>query len=316
MIAAGLEAELTSAQRFILGYESVLSALRPRAVLSLSELYPGIEPVVAAGTRLSIPTVHVQHGNIPEIARMADFRYDAFCVFGEAYAETLERLGTPRDRLRVTGSPYMELVPPERSIPSADNLPAADQSVAGRPFTILFIAGYLTGFSSQALLYSTLAMVLAYAGGRPDVRVIVKLHPAVNSGEWVTGYEAAIADHPDASVEILREADTYELIRACDCVVTRGSTVAFEAAWLRKPVILVNALGSPTHLPLDTEGTALVASNAEEFAECVERLRSGFAVPEQAFESVERRYAFGADGRAGERIADICAGLGGIRDTS
>lgn len=310
-IAAGLIAELVSSQRFVRGYETVLGAIRPHVVLSLSELYPGIEPVAAASRRLGIPTVHVQHGNIPRIARMSDFRYDAFCVFGEAYAETLETLGTPRERLRVTGSPFMDLEPPEHAIAASRETPLVPS--AETPFTILFIGGYLTDFSSQALLYETLAMVLEYAEGRPDVRVIVKLHPAVNSGEWVMGYEAAITEHPDASVEILREGGTYELIRSCDCVVTRGSTVAFEAAWLRKPVILVNALGSQTHLPLDVEGTALVASDPEEFAECATQLRSGFVVPEEAFEAVEQRYFSGADGRAGERIADICEELAGTK---
>ena len=160
-ILSGLEAELVHSQRFVRGYETILRSIRPQAVLSVSELYPGIEPVSAAGRRLGIPVVHVQHGNIPEIARMSDFPYDAFCVFGEAYAETLERLGTPRGRIRVTGSPHMDLMP----------------------------------------------------------------------------------------------------------------------------------------------------SAAEEFADCVTRLRSGETIPESAFESVERRYAFGADGRAGERIADACEEL-------
>jgi hypothetical protein len=58
-----------------------------------------------------------------------------------------------------------------------------------------------------------------------------------------------------------------------------------------------------------SEGVALRATDAEQFADCVERLRKGDAIPEQAFEAFDRRYAFRRDGLAGARIADVCEEL-------
>lgn len=310
----GLTTELIRTRRFLSGYDVVLRDLRPAVVLSVSELYPGIEPVAVACRRLGIPTVHVQHGNIPEIARMSRFPYDAVCVFGPAYAETLARLGTPSNRIRVTGSPLLDRTPaPASRSPIRETEYAAQGHMREDGYRILFIGGYHTGFSSQALLYETLAMVLEYAAHRPEIEVVVKLHPAVSSGLWVAGYEAALADNRTANVRLVTDEDVYGLIGWADCVITRGSTVALEAAWSRKPVVLLNALGSPTHLPLDAEGVALVASSRVEFAHCVEKLRSGLAFPEDAYQAVERRYAFRLDGGAGRRIADVCMELASAR---
>ena len=298
--------ELADALRFVAAYEALAGALMPSAFLSVSEFYRGVEPIAVVGQRLGIPTIHVQHGNIPDFARTSDFRFDAFCVFGQAYAETLALLGTDRDRVHVTGSPFMDLVPPS---PPPERVRGDEEA----PFRILFVAGYASAMSSHALLYETLSIALGYAEAVPNTDLVVKFHPAVSSGPAVAGYDIALAEHPDAQATILRHGDTHRLVSECDCVVTHGSSVAIEAAWMRKPVVLLNPLGAEARFPLVSEGTALSAANAAEFTDCMSRVRSGPVIRAEAYDSVQMRYGFVADRCAGHRIADVCEALAAER---
>jgi len=308
-LVEGVQTQLREAAGFATAYDLLVRSVRPSAIISVSELYPGVEPVVEVGRRRGVPTIHVQHGNIPEFDRMSDFRFDAFCVFGEVYKETLERLGTARGRLRVVGSPFSE-----RSLPVENEKELSDGSgrphhLETRPFTILFVAGYVSTRTSHAILYESLVPALEYAQLHPDVRLIVRLHPAVGRGGPIPGYDIALDELAGPNVEIPESSDVYELVRDADCVVTLGSTVAIESARFRKPVILMCPLGVEPFLPLVAEGTAFAARDSADFADCVTRLREGQPIPTEVYEAVECRYGFGANDNVGARIADICEEL-------
>jgi len=167
--------------------------------------------------------------------------------------------------------------------------------------------------SSHALLYETLSIALGYAEAVPNTDLVVKFHPAVSSGPAVAGYDIALAEHPDAQATILRHGDTHRLVSECDCVVTHGSSVAIEAAWMRKPCCSAESLGAEARFPLVSEGTALSAANAAEFTDCMSRVRSGPVIRAEAYDSVQMRYGFVADRCAGHRIADVCEALAAER---
>jgi CDP-glycerol glycerophosphotransferase (TagB/SpsB family) len=137
--------------------------------------------------------------------------------------------------------------------------------------------------------------------------VVVKLHPIGAGKEF--GYEVAIAEHPTAPVRVTREEDLYDLIGQCDCVVTHGSSVAIEAASFGVPTILLSPGGAPDVIPLVAEGVALRAVDIETLAACIEQLKTGEVPSSEAFERFDRRFALTHDGRAGERIADVCEEL-------
>ena len=287
-------------------------SLRPNLVLTVSEISPIVETVVPVCRSSRIPTVNVQHGSALDIPLNSDFRFDAFCVWGEGEGENLERCGTNPARIYVTGNPYMDCSARDETSASAPEPTVALRRSEGdrERFNILFATGYAWAMASDVPLYQTLGVVLEYAERDPSCHVCVKLHPVAAGHEL--GYEMALAEHPNASVSVVREGDLYELIRDSDCIATWQSTVAYEAVTFRKPTIILNLGGSNDLLPLVPEGVALRAADGQQFAECVERLRAGEVVTEEAFAAFERRYSFGQDGRAGSRIADVCEELAGL----
>jgi hypothetical protein len=308
-VALGFQTQYESTVALMRAHSAWLAAHRPNIVLTVNEIAPRVETVVPVSRKLGIPTVDVQHGAMMLTPLNADFRFDALCVFGEAYAENLNRLGTSPERIRVTGSPFTDrelgtLASKRPSPASEGQRPPCDHP---RGFVVLFAGGYAWDRVSDTSLYETLKMVLEYSERNQDCQIILKLHPIGKGSEL--GYEAALAEHPDVPIRIVREGSLHDWIGGIDCVATHGSTVAIEAASYRKPTILLSPRGSEDLLPLVSEGVALRATDAEQFADCVERLRKGDAIPEQAFEAFDRRYAFRRDGLAGARIADVCEEL-------
>ncbi len=257
-----------------------------------------------------VPSVNVQHGTITRTKRRAQFEYDAFCVFGEAYAELLEAGGTRADRIRVVGNPLFDGLAEGDDRPNTHPSRQATLrrlSLDEERFTILFCAQHTNATITDALLYRTLKPVLEYVDDRDDTQLVVKWHPLGSGKE--RGYESALSEHPKPVVAHVREDILLELLSAADCVVLYSSTTGFEAASLRKPVVVVNPTKLRDIVPFVREGTALEAKDAAEFAECIERIRSGNAIPPERYAALDERYHYRRDGKAGARIADVCEEL-------
>jgi hypothetical protein len=77
---------------------------------------------------------------------------------------------------------------------------------------------------------------------RPDTMLVVRSHPhkrikpARDVEEWLADVESAA---PDIHLDPYSAIDSYTLMRRADVVVTYGSTTGIEAAFARKPVIVM-----------------------------------------------------------------------------
>ncbi len=77
---------------------------------------------------------------------------------------------------------------------------------------------------------------------RPDTFLVVRSHPhkrikpARDVEDWMADVAAAA---PDMHLDPFSPIDSYTLMRRADVVVTYGSTTGIEAAFARKPVIVM-----------------------------------------------------------------------------
>lgn len=108
-------------------------------------------------------------------------------------------------------------------------------------------------FGGQENALRTLAQVCA---SDPNTFLVVRSHPHKRHKpqhdvkEWIAAVEAA---NPDIHLDPHSDVDSYELMRAADVVVTYGSTSGVEAAFAKKPVIVMgpsayNILGCATQV--------------------------------------------------------------------
>ena len=103
---------------------------------------------------------------------------------------------------------------------------------------------------------------------RPGYSLVIRSHPhlRMKPPQDFLDWEEAVAEaRPDLHVDPYSPIDSYELMRQADIVVTYGSTSGVEAAYARKPVILMgpsayDELGCATRVQTQAElGAALDA---------------------------------------------------------
>ena len=101
-----------------------------------------------------------------------------------------------------------------------------------------------------------LKLVAQICAEDPDTYFIVRSHPHKRHKpkhdvqEWIAAVDSA---NPDLHLDPHSEVDSYELMRASDLVITYGSTSGVEAAFAKKPVIVMgpsayNILGCATQV--------------------------------------------------------------------
>ena len=142
---------------------------------------------------------------------------------------------------------------------------------------------------------------------REDCQVIVKVHPSFTINDYPK------FDGPDdwRYVEVIEDADLYELIKVSDVCVTDYSTAGAEAVVMGKPLIVVNLLGKryPSN-NYDEYGVALSITRADQVKEVVskvldeEETRNRLA---RAREQFINEYNYLNDGQAAKRIVDLLA---------
>lgn|GEM_PF-2995064 len=309
LISSGFVNQYRCVASYAHAHRAILRQARPDVILCANETSPVIEAVVPAARALHVPTVNVQHGVISTTRRRADFQFDKFCVFGQAYADTLEALGTSSERIAVVGNPFFDCLPTAAASRAyAASLNAAPtEGNEPQPFTILFAAQHANHSLSEWTLYSSLKVLLEYLEGDPSSRAIIKLHPLGEGHE--AGYELALSEHPGASVTVVRDASLFDLMYNADCMATHSSTVAFEAPSLRMPCVLLNPTVSDGLRPLLVHGTAFHGADIDGFAKSIQAIKSGQVASQQDYDRVDELYAYKRDGRSGMRIADVCESL-------
>lgn len=302
---------------------AALDALDPAVVVTYAEAGGWGRAIILEARRRQIPAVGLQHGFIyrhwlnylhepdemqPSPANPADrgFPRPDLTVLYDQYAadHLVERGAFPPSALLVAGSPRLDdFVATARAL-SADDRQRIRQTVGVRPGQQLVVVA--TKFSQIAPVFPALVRAVA---DRPDVRLIVKCHPA----ETPAPYEAAAAGIGTIGVAP-PDADLAALIACARLVVTVNSTAAIEAIPLDVPALVV---GLPNNLsPLVDAGAVAGTEKPDEIGPLLtallydEERRAALAQGRRAFVN---RYRLTADGQAAARAADaiLAAARGG-----
>jgi hypothetical protein len=148
----------------------------------------------------------------------------------------------------------------------------------------------------------TIVAVSAAVCGLGDVQLIVKPHP----DEDQDFYSAELAPLLGKSCQIAdKYSDTYSLLYASNLVITKDSTVGFEAVALDKPLIVLNLSGEPESVEYVKEGIAVGVYKEDDLLPALNRLLADDTELQKHREKFISDYLYRIDGRATERIANI-----------
>ena len=107
---------------------------------------------------------------------------------------------------------------------------------------------------------------------RPGYSLVVRSHPhkrmkpKQDVADWL---EAVKLADPGLHLDPFADADSYELMRQADIIVTYGSTTGVEAAFAKKPVIVMGPCA------YDHLGCAIAVTNVKELSSALESAEAG-----------------------------------------
>jgi CDP-glycerol glycerophosphotransferase (TagB/SpsB family) len=228
-----------------------------------------------------------------------------YAVAGRTARDAYVQRGVNPDNVHITGQPRFDAIL-KREFHSG-NLKVELGIPADRGIIVMATQSF-TGVRSEELLRETIAAVINASAQFPHHQLVIKPHPQ----EDATCYQRIAAGMD--GVIVRQKVDIYELLHACDLLITGYSTVALEAMLFNKPVITINLTGKPDIATYAGSGAALGVYRKEDLAPAIQsalfdsRTREELTQRRRAF-FLENAYQ--PDGQASRRVAELIKQLVG-----
>jgi len=280
----------------------------PSAVLVMEDASPTLRTVVSAFNQTGTPTFVMQHGTINRVPTYPgrDVTAAKMLVWGEMIKKWFTDFGVKEDRLVSAGNPRYEALT-EKYEGFCRGSFIRKLGLDPRRKTILFATQPFAGNTTASSPHEKTTLVKALfnaVNSLPDIQLIVKPHPTEDEG-----FYGRILDEAGGSriIVVSKSRDTFDLIAACDAVVTENSTVGLEAMVLNKPLITMNLTGRPDTVQYAERGAALGVYSDKEIVPTVKRVFEDEETRMQLNEGRSRfisDYLGGNDGKSAERIVE------------
>lgn len=213
-------------------------------------------------------------------------------------------MGVPAEKIFITGQPRFDLIwqkefhreriLKELGIPENKGIIV----LATQP-----LLGFLWKEKDRERLIETVVRAM---DKYPEEKLVVKLHP----NESLKDYQELLTRTKcNNKVVICQNIDLYELLHACDLLMTVHSTVALEAMLLNKPVICLDFSGRNIFQSFYTESGAATRVRREE--ELVQAIQEALYNPQARDEQEQNRqrfiskHVYKPDGQASKRVAEL-----------
>lgn len=296
--------------------QQLIDRERPCAVLLADEITTRHKALVLAANRRRVPVVVVQHGVFSGDDYELNYRHGPdqlqaeptrsllfptrHCIYGENSRDALLALGYPYpERLVITGQPRSDTL--ARAADIYDRKQFCERFKIDLQAKIVLVASQT--FHAAGNRGEFFACIYANLIGQPDLKVVVKPHPA----EDFAWHRQQAERWGGKALVMPREISLYQGLAVCDLLITFYSTAAIEAAYLGLPVITLNLTGQPDPMPFAAQGWALGVYRATDLLQSArealydENVRQGLTDNARRFMAKEM---YRLDGKASRRVVE------------
>ncbi len=214
-------------------------------------------------------------------------------------------MGVPADKVFVTGQPRFDLIGQKKYDRKRF---MAELGVPEDKGIVVLATQPLGSFWTEGDREEFINTVISALSEFPEKQLVIKLHP----GEKMAEYQQMLAKMEEDRAIICQKIDLYELLHACDLLMTVHSTVALEAMLLNKPVITINLTGKPDLMPYAESGAALGVYQRRALAPAINKALYDPEVRKNLAQSREKfisKYAYRPDGQAAKRVTELITRL-------
>lgn len=196
-----------------------------------------------------IATVALQHGALIHRLQEVPLEADKYLYWGEYFTHQLSQLGVSKENIAITGSAQFDNT--LKTLPQKEKISKQYQLDSQKKWYV-FCGQTKENIPLEDSPVEVLKRVGEFLSKKTDVVLLYKPHPDQPKRE-LEDLQKAIP-----SLKILEDVDTIELIASAEGVMTYYSTVAIDAALLKKSVLLFNRKDlKNTVLPLHQLGAAI-----------------------------------------------------------
>lgn len=279
--------------------DRVLEALQPRLVVGFHLSADFLAPFILGAHARGAATACVQHGIRGPVHRNGVvLPWQHLVAWGKNTVDLYAGLTEPAARWTITGSPLYDSLRRE-GLPEAGPLRGRLGLGAARVVLAATQTDEPQVKREQACWW---LRGVAEACRSLGARLLVKMHPAETD---IAVYRELSTDFPDTvRVCSTNDLDLREALAVAEVLVTRDSTVVYEAALTGRPVLTVNLPPYQPRFALAQEGGALDVYRYEDIAPALrDALTNGPLTQDLAWRRATfLEYHLGpADDRAGER---------------
>lgn len=293
----------------------------PSLILLVNEYSWRERSLVIAAKLLNIPVMAIQHGVIHEFHR--GYMYgkkeislgcplpDLTAVYGFYYYNLLTSISSyPKDRVIVTGQPrYDHLFAVEHKY--SRNQVINKYKIDPNSKIILWTT-QCHGLSMKENIINFETVFNCIDNIKEDVTLIIKQHPG-ETNKYTKMIYRILKKYNINVIITAKDADTYELIYACDVLMTKSSTTVLEAILLDKPVIVLNLSGEQDVINFVQEGVAKGVYNQTSLEPTILSLLSSDDL-EAYRQKFIYKYLFKNDGMATSRVIQAIISIINKRD--
>jgi len=277
---------------------------------------------LAAAQALGVPTVGVQSRVISKDDRQYTHRAGAVAATGRFVGTTLcpipERTavfgelsrqilvgagGYPEDRVVVTGQPSHDLLDDMRGDDARQRI-CHRLSIRPEATIVVLAIQTRTGLAHDQTVKFVRNVVEAIREF-PEHRLLVKFYPGEERPlRRRIAREKGLLDE----IVLAKAVNLFDLLHACDLLITSCPTVALEAMLFEKPVVAVEAVGAGEMMSYAETGAAVGVADPAQLIEAVRSVLTDEAVRRRLDEGRTRfiaDYLHPRDGNAARRVTAL-----------
>ncbi len=286
--------------------EKIINLESPSVICLYGEASAFGRKVAYHGKMKGVKTIGIQHGFIGDFTHyvhpMKNMPYDNISpetvplvdytiVYGNWYKKWLVEHGHyQEDWIKVFGDPHKDML--------FDLLSDYSREKLKRKLGV---------YKKNIILYTTIVedyeekrrfeMIVDAVKDLHNYHLIVKVHPRKRDFSLYS----KIADIMKFSnLDIVQDADVYELIHASDIVISSGSTTIMESLLLRRPVVIIEDREIEGYGSLDESKAISMVSNSKQLKKA---LKGSFSFKD--YDLFVKDYYYKFDGKSAKRVSDF-----------
>ena len=210
-------------------------------------------------------------------------------------------LGWPPERVFVVGQPRLDSIF-RKDFDKDKFLSTLD--ISRYKNIVLLATQPLLSFWSWKDHKEFIAAIVTAIDNFPDEELVIKLHPE----ESLEDYQEILKELDRESIRLYKDIDIYDLINACNLLMTTHSTTALEAMILDKPVLCIDFTGR-CPISIYTDDEAAIGIHRQ--ADLTSAIDKALHDPQtgQELEQGRKRFLskniYKPDGQTSKRVAEL-----------